>query len=76
MQAPVKSPGAAQIKTSDSKRAKDTYERGLKAEKQKNWTMAFAAYTEAAQQDPTKRDYLLRRELARSRLVGAAVDRA
>ncbi|MGH9710787.1 MAG: FG-GAP-like repeat-containing protein, partial [Candidatus Acidiferrales bacterium] len=53
-----------------------TYERGLKAEKQKNWTMAFAAYTEAAQQYPTKRDYLLRRELARSRLVGAAVDRA
>ncbi len=48
----------------------------MKAEKQKNWPMAFAAYTEAAQQDATKPEYLLRREFARSELVSASVDRA
>ncbi|HEV2615050.1 MAG TPA: FG-GAP-like repeat-containing protein [Candidatus Acidoferrales bacterium] len=65
-----------QTKAHDSKRAKQAYERGLKAEKQKNWPMAFAAYTEAVQQDSTKRDYLLRRELARSELISGFVDRA
>lgn len=76
-QSPAKSvAAAAQTKPHDSKRAKDAYERGLKAEKQQNWAAAFAAYTEASQQDSTKREYLLRRELARSWLVGAAVDRA
>jgi len=60
----------------DSKRAKAAYERGLKAEKLQNWAKAFAAFTEAAQLDSTKREYLFRRELARSQLVSAAVDRA
>ncbi|MGH9729187.1 MAG: FG-GAP-like repeat-containing protein [Candidatus Acidiferrales bacterium] len=75
---PAAKPASAQEqrKAHDSKRAKQAYERGLKAEKQKNWPIAFAAYTEAVQQDSTKRDYLLRRELARSELVSAFVDRA
>src|SRR5579859_6841486 len=60
----------------NSKRAKAAYERGLKAEKLQNWAKAFAAFTEAAQLDSTKREYLFRRELARSQLVSAAVDRA
>ena len=74
--APAKSPATAQTRIHNSKREREAYERGLKAEKQKNWPMAFAAYTEAAQQDPTKPEYLLRREFARSQLVSASVDRA
>ena len=77
VQAPVKTVAVAtQTKPRNSKRAKNAYERGLKAEKQQNWAAAFAAYTEASQEDATKREYLLRRELARSRLVAATVDRA
>ena len=79
--AQVQSPGKhvlpqVQTKAHDSKRAKDAYERGLKAEKLKNWPMAFTAFTEAVQQGPMKRDYLLRRELARNQMVSASVDRA
>ena len=76
VQAPIKSPATAQTRTHNSKGAKEAYERGLKAEKQKNWPMAFAAYTEAAQQDSSKPGYLLHREFARSQLVSASVDRA
>jgi type II secretory pathway component GspD/PulD (secretin) len=56
--------------------AKAAYERGQQAEKQKNWAAAFAAYAEAVQNDPGNREYLLRREIGRSRLVNEAVDRA
>ena len=73
---PAQSLAAAQTKVHDAKRAEAAYERGVKAEKQKNWTLAFAAYTEATQQDSSKREYLLRRELVRSQLVSAIVDRA
>jgi type II secretory pathway component GspD/PulD (secretin) len=60
----------------NSKLARAAFERGLKAEKAENWASAFAAYAEATEQDPTSQEYLLRREVARSRLVGEAVDRA
>lgn len=77
VQTPAKSPSeVVQKRNYDSQRAKETYERGLKAEKQKNWPTAFAAYTEAAQQDSAKPEYLLRREFARSQLVSASMDRA
>lgn len=60
----------------DAKRAKASYERGLKAEKQENWLLAFAAYSEAVQQSSSNREYLLRREIARGKVVGEEVDRA
>lgn len=60
----------------DAERAKAGYERGLKAEKQQNWLMAFAAYSSAVQQDSSNREYLLRREIVRGKVVGEEVDRA
>jgi hypothetical protein len=84
-QTPPKSPSAApQVtvangganKPQDTKRAKAAYERGLKAEKEHNWLVAFAAYSEAFQQDSTNRDYLLRREIVRGKVVGEEVDQA
>ena len=60
----------------DAKRAKSSYERGVKAEKQDDWVLAFAAYSAAVQQDSRNREYLLRREIARGKVVGEKVDRA
>ena len=63
-------------KPQDAKGAKAAYQRGLKAEKEANWLLAFAAYSEAVRQDSTSREYLLRREIARGKVVGEEVDRA
>ncbi|MFZ3244694.1 MAG: FG-GAP-like repeat-containing protein [Candidatus Acidiferrales bacterium] len=60
----------------DTKQARAAYKRGLEAEKEGNWLMAFAAYSEAVRQDSTSREYLLRREIARGKVVGEEVDRA
>ena len=60
----------------DPKSAKASYERGLKAEKQENWLLAFAAYSAAVLEDSANHDYLLRREIARGKVVGEEVDRA
>ncbi|HEV2490247.1 MAG TPA: FG-GAP-like repeat-containing protein [Candidatus Acidoferrales bacterium] len=59
-----------------SQKAKEAYERGQKAEKSKDWVAAFAAYAEAAQDDPANREYSTQREISRGRLVSDAVDRA
>ncbi|MGC1106226.1 MAG: FG-GAP-like repeat-containing protein [Candidatus Acidiferrales bacterium] len=63
-------------KPQDAKQAKAAYQRGLKAEKEANWLLAFAAYSEAVRQDSTSHEYLLRREIARGKVVGEEVDRA
>ncbi len=63
-------------KPQDAKQAKAAYQRGLKAEKEANWLLAFAGYSEAVRQDSTSREYLLRREIARGKVVGEEVDRA
>lgn len=60
----------------DAKQAKVAYQRGRKAEKEANWLPAFLAYSEAVRQDPSSREYLLRREIARGKVVGEEVDRA
>lgn len=75
--APAREP-AQQASTlpQDAEQAKASYERGLKAAKQENWPLAFAAYSAAVQQDPTHREYLLGREIARGKIVGEKVDRA
>lgn len=58
------------------KEATEAYKRGQNAEKARDWAGAFAAYSEAAKDDPSEREYLLRREVARSQLVNEAVARA
>jgi Flp pilus assembly secretin CpaC len=60
----------------DPKKAKRAYEKGLQAEGAQDWQAAFEAYIEAAERAPKERDYLLHRELARSRLVQQHVDNA
>ncbi|HEV2298455.1 MAG TPA: FG-GAP-like repeat-containing protein [Candidatus Acidoferrales bacterium] len=71
-QAPPKN----QTEQPNPKKAVEAYGRGLKAEKAKNWAAAFAAYTEAAKDDASSREYAMRREIARSQLVNEAVERA
>jgi hypothetical protein len=56
--------------------AKKEYERGLEAEKNQDWALAFAAYAEAAEEDPGNQQYMSRRETARRQLVASAVKRA
>lgn len=60
----------------NAKAAQKAYARGLKAEKNQDWTTAFAAYSEAFRQDPANREYFLKREIARGKVVGEKVDHA
>lgn len=60
----------------DAKKAKEAYKQGLSAEQGKNWQAAYEAYGEAVQLAPDNREYLLRRELAKGRLIQAKVDLA
>ena len=60
----------------DPKRAKEAYEQGVRAEKQRDWDSAFNSYSDAVNFAPDNRDYLFRREMVRSRLVQARVDEA
>jgi Flp pilus assembly secretin CpaC len=60
----------------DPERAKQAYDEGQRAEGARDWQAAFRAYSEAAASAPDERDYLLHRELARSRLVQQHVDNA
>lgn len=66
----------SQGKALDPKQAKSAFERGLTAEKKADWLAAFAAYSEAVRDDSTSREYLLRREIARGKIVSEEVDRA
>jgi len=61
---------------SDAKKAKTAYQQGTRAETQKDWETAYAAYSDAANWAPNEREYALRREIARSRLVQTKVDAA
>jgi type II secretory pathway component GspD/PulD (secretin) len=60
----------------DVKKAKTTYEEGMRAERQQDWDTAYTAYTDAANLAPSNREYALRREIAKSRLVQSKVDAA
>ncbi len=82
-QAPSQSAGAKvakevprEVSKADAKKAKAAYEEGFRAEQGLNWDAAFAAYSDAAHWDPTDREYLLRREIAKSRIVQKKVDAA
>lgn len=60
----------------DAKKAKKDYERGVRAEESSNWQDAYDAYADAMELDPNNREYFLRREVVKSRLVQAKVDLA
>jgi hypothetical protein len=60
----------------EPKKAKEAYKRGLRAERDGDWQEAQEDYGDAAAWDPSEREYLLRRDLARSHLVQTKVDLA
>ncbi len=60
----------------DAKRAKETYQEGLLAEKKQDWTAAYENYSDAVRWAPDNQKYLLRRELSRSQLVQTKMDAA
>jgi Bacterial type II and III secretion system protein/FG-GAP-like repeat len=60
----------------DAKKAKQAYQDGIHAELKEDWEAAFTSYSDATNFAPENRDYLLRREMARSRLVQAKMNAA
>lgn len=60
----------------DAKKAKAAYQDGIRAEGRQDWDAAYTDYSDAANWAQGNREYLLRREIARSRLVQARVDAA
>jgi hypothetical protein len=60
----------------EPKKAKEAYKKGLRAEQDSDWQTANDAYADAFAWDPDQRQYMVRRDLARSHLVQAKVDSA
>jgi tetratricopeptide (TPR) repeat protein len=60
----------------DGKAAKKAYQKALSAEKAEDWQAALDEYSEAVARAPGNPEYLVRRELARYRLVQQHMDRA
>ena len=76
-QAPAQSEGASKTAPKpDAKKAKLAYERGNNAERQSDWETAYTEYTDAADFAPANREYAIRREISRSRLVQSKMDQA
>ena len=67
---------AREVSKPDVKKAKASYEEGLRAEQRLDWDAAFAAYSDAAKWDPNAKEYLLRLAIAKSRIVQKKVDAA
>jgi hypothetical protein len=60
----------------DSKKAKEAYRLGVDAEQKQDWPGAYAAYARAVEWEPGNHEYVMRRELAKGRLIQAKVDLA
>jgi hypothetical protein len=60
----------------DAKKAKEAYKKGLQAEHDQNWQAAYEAYGEALEAAPNEREYLVRREVAKGRLIQMKVELA
>jgi len=75
-QVPVQSSERVSTTKPDAKKAKAAYEQGTRAERQQDWDTAYTAYTDASNWAPDKREYALRREIAKSRLVQSKMDAA
>lgn len=80
--APTPSPAAETQSSSapagkaDAKKAKEAYERGLRAERTEDWDAAYTDYSDAVNYAPNNRDYFIHRELAKSRVVEERADAA
>jgi hypothetical protein len=73
---PAQTPSAAPTSGAkpDAKKAKAAYELGNKAERDGDWDTAYTDYIDAANLAPTNRDYVIRREIAKSRVVQYKMD--
>jgi hypothetical protein len=60
----------------DAKSAKEEYKAGLRAESAQDWEAAYEAYSEASKLMPGNKEYVLRRQIAKSRLVQERVNQA
>ncbi len=60
----------------DPKKAKEAYREGGDSEQKQDWAAAYASYSRAVEWDPENHDYLMRRQLAKGRLIQAEVDLA
>ncbi|MBZ5503007.1 MAG: hypothetical protein LAN59_12355, partial [Acidobacteriia bacterium] len=74
--APAQSRPAGPTIKPDARRAREAYQQGLRAERTQDWQSAHAAYSDAVNWAPENREYQLRREIAKSRLVQEKMDAA
>jgi hypothetical protein len=73
---PSAAPTAKPAVKPEPRKAKEAYKRGLRAEQAQDWQSAHDDYSDAVDWAPAEREYLLRREVAKSHLVQAKVDLA
>jgi hypothetical protein len=73
-QDPVPSSAQSSDFKPDSRKAKAAYEEGNRAERQGDWSTAYTDYTDAANYAPANRDYVIRRDIAKSRVVQSKMD--
>ena len=60
----------------DARRARTAYDSGVRAQRALDWKAAFDAYSEAVNWSPGEREYVMAREIARSRLVQSMMEKA
>ena len=60
----------------DAKKAKESYQQGVRSERAEDWDGAYTAYSDAVNYAPNNREYFIHRELAKSRLVQERADAA
>jgi len=60
----------------DKARARTAFQAGRRAEQAADWKAEFAAYTEAAQYDPSNREYSVLKEHARFQVIQSLVENA
>jgi hypothetical protein len=60
----------------EARKAKDAYRRAMDAERKQDWAAAYEAYSQAVEWQPDNRDYMMRRELVKGRLIQAKIDLA
>src|ERR1700733_15843370 len=73
-QDPVPSSAQSSTLKTDARKAKVAYEEGNRAERQGDWPTAYTDYTDAANYAPANRDYVIRRDIAKSRVVQSKMD--
>ncbi len=60
----------------DVKKGKEAYKQGMKLEQAGDWQAAYDAYSDAAEWDPSSREYLVRQAVAKGQVVQMKVDLA